>query len=89
MKQDPQSAWRGLWAVAWRSIVFLPMMVGVFLLLLVHIIGLFYLPFIGGVWICYGLWQHGLVAFAVWLLLLFSWRPFRLHKHFQSPPSVL
>jgi hypothetical protein len=82
MKPECQSAAKGLWAVAWRSIVFLPVMLGMFLFLLVHVAGLFMLPFLGTTWLWFGLWQKGFASFAVWLLLLWSWRHFRLRGRF-------
>ena len=84
-----QSDFRGIWAVAWRAFVFLPLMLAVFVVLLAHIAGLFMLPFISGVCVYEGLWQYGLISLGIWLLLLWSWRRFRLHQQFQSPPSVL
>jgi len=89
IKQHNDSAARGIWAVAWRSLVYLPMMLGMFVLLLVHVCGLFLLPFIVGTYLWFGLWRQGLIALAVWLLLCWSWRHFRLSEHFQSPPSTL
>ena len=65
------------------------MMLGMFLLLLVHVIGLVMLPFVGGAYLWSGFWQYAFVSFAVWLVLLWSWRHFRLHGHFSDLPSVL
>jgi hypothetical protein len=75
--------------VTWRSIAFLPMMLGMFLFLLVHVSGLFMLPIIGGACFLFGLWQYGVILALGWLLLFWSWRHFRLREHFRSPPSVL
>ena len=74
---------RGLLAVAWRSVVFLPAMLGAFALLLVTVSGLFLLPFVGGACFWFGLWGYGLASFGAWLVLLWSWRRFRLHEHFR------
>ena len=85
----PQPGAQGLWAVAWRSIVFLPMMLGMFLLLLAHFSGFLLLPLVGGACIWDGRWPYGVASFSLWFLLLWSWRHFRLREHFQSPPSLL
>ncbi|MEO6969626.1 MAG: hypothetical protein ABI217_01880 [Chthoniobacterales bacterium] len=61
----PQPAAQGLWAIAWRSIVFLPMMLGMFLLLLVHVFGLFLLPLIGGICLWHRLWSYGVASFSL------------------------
>jgi hypothetical protein len=89
MKPERHSDSRGLWAIAWRSVAFLPMMLGMFALLMVHLLGLFLLPLFGGFCILLGLWQLGLGSFAGWLVLFWSWRRFGIQNHFQSPPSVL
>jgi hypothetical protein len=88
MKLQLQPDLRGLWALTWRSVAFLPLMLGVFVLLLVRALGLFLLPFLGASYFWFGLWRYGFVTFSVWLFVLWSWRHFRLGGHFRNPSSV-
>ena len=85
MKNHPDSDSRGLWAIAWRMVVYLPCMLTVFLLLL----SLVLLPLFGAINYYFGLWWQGAVAFAAWLVLLGCYRHFRIGRFLVSPPSYL
>ena len=85
MKNHPDSDSRGLWAIAWRMVVYLPCMLTVFLLLL----SLVLLPLFGAINFYFGLWWQGAVAFAAWLVLLGCYRHFRIGRFLVSPPSYL
>lgn len=89
MSRMKSSDLAGLWAVAWRLFVYWPLALGVFLILLGHLAGLAMLPLLGAVWLWFGPWPDGLAAVAGWLLLLWSWRRFRLREYLQEAPSVL
>jgi len=89
MNTRRHAEWKGLWAILWRSMVFLPYMLMVFVC-------------IGGVWLsrwvlpCYAAfllylqeWWQAAVAFALWLFVFWAYRRFRLHRFFEAPPSLL
>lgn len=89
MKNHPDSDSRGLWAIAWRMVVYLPCMLGVFLLLLSVVLSLVLLPLFGAIYFYFGLWWQGAVAFAAWLVLMGCYRHFRMARFLGSPPSYL
>ena len=78
MNSSHSSDLQGLWAVTWRAFVYLPLMLGMFVILLVHGMGLLMLPILAAACLWYGFWLWGLAMAAGWLLLFWSWRHFRL-----------
>jgi hypothetical protein len=87
--QDDQSVVRPLWAITWRSFVFMPVML-VFGILLVGVaLSLVVLPFFVAVSAYYHLWQIALGYLTAWLILCVAWRVFRLRRFFEWPPSFL
>jgi hypothetical protein len=88
MSKREESSLKGLWAVAWRSVVYLPMMIAMFLLFLAHILGLVLLPLFAVICVRWpASWGYAVVASASWLVVLWSWRHFRLGEHFNTPWS--
>lgn len=80
---------KGVCAVLWRSFVYLPYMLFIFLS-------------VGGVWLSRWLfpiyaalclyfqeWWQASVSVALWLLAVWVYRRFRLARFFESPPSLL
>ncbi len=89
MKTKHDTAFSGIWAVAWRSFVLLPVGLAAFLLPICLIAALLFPPVIGAAYLSCGLWWQGIPAFVVWSLVIWSWRHFRLSRIFESPPSLL
>jgi len=89
MKPKRDSDFLGIWSLAWRSFVFLPVSLTAFLLLVCLFVTLLFPPVIGVTCLIYGLWWQGIAAFAVWALVIWGWRRFHLVRFFESPPSVL
>lgn len=89
MKTKSDSAFSGVWAVAWRSFLYLPVGLAAFLLLVGLIAALLFPPVIGAACLFYGLWWQGIAAIAVWALIIWAWRRLRLHRFFEAPPSLL
>ena len=89
MKHSGKIAFRGLWAVAWRSVALLPYMLGVFLVLFGVVAGLLGLPIAGLLYALAGAWLEAALSFSAWLALFWAWRHFRLRRFFESPSSLL
>lgn len=89
MSTEQKPSLGGVWALTWRSILFLPAMLFAFILLLALAVSLFALPLFGGVCIYFGLHLQGLASLAIWLVLLWAWRRFNLRQFYEGPPSYL
>lgn len=83
MKTKQDTTLTGIWAIFWRSFVYMPLGLAVFLLLVGVIVALIFPPIIGAMCLCYGLWWQGIAAFAVWSLVIVAWRYFRLARFFE------
>ena len=83
MKTHPDSDSWGLWAIAWRMVVYLPWMLMVFLLLLSLMFGLVLLPCFGAICFYVGQWGQGPAASAAWVVLVGCYRHFRLSRFLQ------
>lgn len=84
-----QSDLAALWGLFWRCFVFLPYMLGVFLV----VGGIWFLrlilPLCALVRIFTGEFWPVLPTLAVWLLCVWVYRRFRLARFFEEPPSLL
>ena len=89
MSPESQAGLRGLWAVTWRSVVYLPFIFVVFLVLMAVLVGLWCLPVAGALYLWFGSWWHAIASFAAWSVLVWLWRRLRLRTLFEPPPSVL
>jgi hypothetical protein len=89
MSTRTDSDWKGLRAVLWRSIAFLPYMLLVF-------VG------VGGIWLSRWMlpiyvtillylqeWLEAALTCVLWLVLLWAYRRFRLSRFFEPPHSLL
>ncbi len=86
---ERQSDLRPLWAITWRSIVFIPFVLVFGIFLVAVALSRVVLPLFAAVYAYHHLWQHVLGYFAAWLALYYIWRVFRLGRFFEWPPSVL
>jgi hypothetical protein len=79
----------GLWAILWRSLVFVPYMWCIFGVVGIIWLARWALP----VWaalLVYDLeWLSAASIIALWLLLAFVYRRFHLGRFFEWPPSLL
>jgi hypothetical protein len=89
MKTKKETALTGIWAVTWRSFVYMPLGFLVFFLLLCAVIAVLFPPILGIGCLFLGFWWQGIALFAFWFLVLWAWRYFRVGCFFESPPSVL
>jgi hypothetical protein len=80
---------KGVWAILWRSFVFLPYMLLAFL----SVGGVWLSRWVLPIWIAFFLylqeWRQAIIAFAFWLLAMWVYRCLRLARFFESPPSLL
>lgn len=79
----------GVWSLTWRSIVYLPLGLAIFLLLACLVLALLTLPLLAVVLLLHGLLGPAFGALTLWAVLLWAWRRFRLRSFFQAPPSFL
>jgi hypothetical protein len=86
---DQHSSVQGIWAITWRSVVYLPAMLGMFLFLLLLATALVALPFFGALFVACGFWWQGIAAFLSWVALVAAWRRFCIGRFFEAPPSLL
>jgi hypothetical protein len=86
---EKQAIARPLWAIIWRSIVFIPFVLVFGLFLVAVAVSLIVLPFFAAGYAFHHVWAHALGYFAAWLILCCVWRVFRLSRFFEWPPSVL
>jgi len=86
---EKQSDLRPLWAITWRSIVFIPFVLVFGIFLVAVALSLVVFPFFVATYAYHHLWQHAVGYFAAWLVLCCIWRAFHLSRFFEWPPSVL
>ena len=84
-----QSDAKGLWSITWRSLVLLPFLFPLGLLWIVLVIVIGILPILALVSLCSREWPLAGILLAVWVLLVFAYRYFKLGRWFEWPPSVL
>jgi hypothetical protein len=82
VKTKNETALTGLWALLWRSVVYVPLGFAVCVLLVCIIAALVFPPIIGAMFLCHGLWWQGVAAFAGWVLPITVWRYFHLGRFF-------
>ncbi len=89
MKLEHRRDIRGIWALAWRSVVLLPVMLATFFLLVLLFVAVALPPVFAGIFLFAGLWWLGVASIAAWVCVLWAWRRFRLVRLFESSPSFL
>jgi len=75
---------KGVWALAWRSLIYFPVALAISTLLLIAIVALLYLPIVAVVFLCFGLYSWAAGAIVLWLPVLWVWRRFRLKQFLIS-----
>jgi len=85
MKTKKEGALSGVWAVAWRSFVYMPLGFAVFFLLLCLVFAAIIPPIIGAECLLMGFWWQGAALFAFWFLVIWAWRCFRIGRFFERP----
>jgi hypothetical protein len=91
MRSEPDlgSMMKGVWAVTWRSLVFIPVMVVFGFVWLSIVICLAVLPLFVAFCLYNHFWDYALTYSGAWLLLFCTWRVFRLGRFWEWPPSYL
>ena len=85
MTAGKDSALRGLWAVAWRSVAYLPLMLVTFIIFLAHCVALVALPMFAVVLATSGFWAFAAGVGLIWVAAIWCWRRFRVGEHFRTP----
>jgi hypothetical protein len=89
MNLKENSDLKACWGILWRSLVFMPYMLAVFIVVGSIWLGRWFLPVCVGMLLYSGDWTVALIAVAFWLLAMRSYRRFRLSRFFEPPPSLL
>jgi len=89
MNTNDHSDWKACWGIFWRSLVFMPYMLAVFIA-------------VGSIWlsrwvlpVCAALlaysrdWLLAALVVAFWFLAFWSYRRLHLSRFYESPPSLL
>ena len=80
MKTKQSGLLSGVWAVTWRSFVYMPLAWAAFFVLLFFGVGIFILPVIGTMFLIVGLRWDGAICFGAWILVVWAWRYFRVRR---------
>jgi hypothetical protein len=89
MNFKENSDFKACWGILWRSFVFMPYMLAVFIVVGGIWLSCWVLPVCVAMLIYSGDWSLALITAAFWLLAIWSYRFFRLSRFFESPPSLL
>jgi hypothetical protein len=89
MSRTKETDWNGVWEIFWRSFVYFPCMLLVFASVAGVWLGRWVVPFWGAFLLCLQEWALATVTWALWLVLIWAYRRFRLRRFFEAPPSLL
>ena len=89
MSNVKHSDWRGAWAILWRSIVYIPYLLTVFVAVGSVWISRWFLPILFLTYAFLEEWMLSATLLAIWLLTMWGYRRFRLRSFFETPSSVL
>lgn len=89
MSTRGHSDWKGFWAILWRSVAFMPYMLGVFVGVGTIWLSRWVLPIWAALFLCSHDWWFTSGTLAVWFLAVWSYRRFRLSCFLEPPPSLL
>jgi len=89
MNSDQHSDWKALWGILWRSFVFMPYMLAVFIGVGTIWLSRWALPVYAGLSVYSHDWVYASGAFILWLAAVWSYRRFRLSRFYEVPPSLL
>ena len=89
MSSKGHSDWRACWGILWRSLVFMPYMLAVF----VGVGSVWLSRWVLLVFIGLSVYSHDWLlaggALVLWLVAVWSYRRFHLSRFYESPPSLL
>jgi hypothetical protein len=89
MTAKPDSDLKACWAILWRSLIFLPYMLTVFIVVGSIWFSRLVLPVCAGMLAYSGDWSLALITVALWFLAMWSYRRFHISRFFEAPPSLL
>jgi hypothetical protein len=89
MNTRRHAEWNGVWALLWRSLVFVPYMLVAFVCIGGVWFSRWVLPFYGAILFYAEAWWQASAAFALWVLVVWVYRRFHLHRFLEPPPSLL
>jgi hypothetical protein len=85
MKTKQSAGLSGVWAVTWRSFVYMPLAVALFMVLLCLFMAIFVAPILGIMFLVCGLRWPGATSIGVFLIAVWSWRYFRVGRLLSGP----
>lgn len=77
------------WSILWRSVVFVPLLLLMFVTIGGIWLGRWLLPPVVGMFAFADLWVHAGLAALAWLAVFLIYRHFRLSRFHEDPPSLL
>lgn len=89
MNFAPKPCAAGLWALTWRSVVLLPIVVFTSGFLVTFGLSLAVLPMLGVVELTTGDRLVGFAMLGAWVAEIWAWRRFKLSRYYEGPPSTL
>jgi len=70
MAPAQESDAKAIWALTWRSILFIPLMLPIAVVWLLVMVSIVVLPLTGAAYLWFGLWKAAALCFVVWAILL-------------------
>ena len=89
MNSNEHSDWKACWGILWRSLVFVPYMLAVFIGVGSIWLSRWVLPVYAALSAYSSDWLLAAGASALWLAAVWSYRRFHLSRFYESPPSLL
>ena len=89
MSTKEHSDRKACWGLLWRSLVFMPYMLAVFVCVGSVWLSRWVLPFVAALLAYSRDWSLTLATVSAWLVAVWGYRRFRLARFFEPPPSLL
>ncbi len=87
--QNPQSDIVACWSILWRSVVFVPLMLTLFVTIGGLWLSRWVLPAVAILFAFAQLWTHAGLSILAWITSVLIYRYFRLSRFYEDPPSLL
>jgi hypothetical protein len=89
MNLKENSDLKACWGILWRSLVFMPYMLAVFIVVGSIWLARWVLPVSAAMLVYSGDWSFAAITVVLWLFAMWSYRRFRLSRFYEPPPSLL
>lgn len=89
MEPIQESDTRAFWAITWRSILLIPLMLPIAVVWLVIVMSIALLPLFCAASLWLGLLKQAGLFSIIWAAIFYAYRRFRLGRIWEWPPSFL